>query len=157
MGADATWPSGASASAGPLRVGGVAVGRFPMIDGRPQDDAWAALQMVERFEPGTVPILARHRGGPFGTVDTLHHDGPDLHFTGTIVPYPDIIELLRRPHAISIEQAHVGVPYYGPRAHRPAGYRHPFRGELRPGINLTAIALSERPATRGSVMWIIRA
>lgn len=143
-----------------LRVAGVCLGRFPLVDGRPQDEAWMAQAMVAHFEPGSVPLMSWHGGVPFGSVETLTADGADLHFSGSMLDYPDIIEQLRRGHGISIE---IATGYPPPPDGRPRQDTHPRReayphwtGTLHIGPNLTGVALSERPAAPGSVMWLVR-
>jgi hypothetical protein len=152
-----------AAPADSYRVAGLAVGRFALVDGRRGDYDWEARMMVEHFKPATVPFLSRHGGLPVGYLDTLRAEGPDLHFTASLVDYPDIIEQLRSGHAISIETVYSPSPLPDgswPRHVKLTSRTHAeqlpnFRGTLRPGPNLIGIALVVRPAARMSVAWLL--
>jgi hypothetical protein len=138
-----------------MRVRGVALGRFMLTDGRPADRPGDAADMVAHFEPDTVPILSRHGGILIGYLDSLAAQGADLHFTGDVTDFPDLIERLRNGGPVSIERSDGGYP-------RADGVLPPFawtlpqhfRGRLRIGANLVGVALTTNPAARGSVMWI---
>jgi hypothetical protein len=141
-----------------MRVRGIALGRFRLIDGRRSDTPAEAAEMVAAFVPGTVPILTRHRGLSVGTVDSLRADGADLHFSGTVVDYPDLVERLRRGVGISIEpclcEPARGWRRVGEADPVPLSVSHPyFTGTVRIGTNLIGIAISDNPAARQSVMW----
>ena len=147
-----------------LRVAGVALGRFPMVDGRPQDPDWYAAFLVARFVPDTVPILSRHGGIAAGYLDTLEADGPDLRFGGWIVDYPDIVSRLRRACGVSIETAFGAVPLLGGGHYLPRSTIHRLRqgtepshylGTYREGDQLVGVALSDNPAAPGSCAWIV--
>ena len=148
-------------AAGDYRVAGIALGRFAMIDGRPQDEDWIAAVMVRNFMPGTVPLLSRHGGLAAGYLDTLRAEGPDLRWTAKISPWPDIVEQLRHGHGISIEYV---MAYRLPSGQWPAWVTTTTRavafpyylGKTGNGPTLTGVALSVRPAARGSVAWIVR-
>jgi hypothetical protein len=150
---------GAPPAEGPYRVGGIAVGRFPLGDGRPAYAAWQVELMVEHFRPGTVPVLNGHAGEVLGFLDSLWGDGPDLHFIATLTD-PSPRPRLRRGVPVSLEVIGASPYRWDPKA-PPAwlGSTSPaYAGIPRPGPNLTAVALlrpGERPAARDSVAWLI--
>lgn len=142
-----------------VAVEGVALGRFTMADGRPGDTAWQATETVEHFAPGTVPILTRHDGLWLGDVATLRADGPDLRFTGAVLVDDELEARLRRGVPISVAFVEAFARRWDgqPRAGQVASLeaRKPcFRGAIGPGRNLVEIAIEDRPAARGSFMWI---
>jgi hypothetical protein len=138
------------------RLGGVALGRFALVDGRPADQEWEARLMVERFRPGTVPVLLGHDGPPLGYLTGLRSEGPDLRFFASVLLGPGaMLERLRRGGVpVSIEVA----DYPPPR--REVGRGGPVRyytGRIEAGPNLVGLALlppGVRPAARGSVAWL---
>ena len=72
---------------------------------------------------------------------------------------PDVIEQLRGGHAISIETAEGVERLPGATASDDVTwftdrYRY-FTGTIRQGPNLVGVALSLRPAARGSVAWLV--
>lgn len=140
-----------------MNVAGIALGY--LTDTRPNDELWMTAQMAAHFTPGTVPFLSRHGGVVIGTVDTVTADGRDLHFAGTVVDYPDLVERLRLgsiPVSIETVWGYEPLPagVHDPDLSEPLSVTKPsFTGTLRLGTNLVGIALSERPAARGSIVW----
>jgi hypothetical protein len=154
-------PPAAGLTATRVQAHGTALGRFMLIDGRPADHAWQVAEMVANFRPGTVPILSRHGGFAIGEVETLTADWRDLRFTGTLMPFPDLIERLQREWLpISIETVEGVHPRLDGRRHsdeatRPLSESKPwFRGVIDYGYNLVGIALTDRPAAPGSYLWL---
>ena len=140
-----------------MRVEGVALGRFAMVDGRPADTAPTVAEIIANFSGGTVPLLTRHgrHGGiAVGYLDTLTADWRDLHFTGTVLDDPDLCAVLRRGCPVSVEYGE-GLPsrtdgqrWSGQPRHTPY-----FVGSYRLGVNLVGVAIlwnGEPPAARGS-------
>ncbi len=149
-----TLPSTAPAST-MQRVAGVLLGRFQLADGRPAREQWEVADMLAHFEPGTVPLLNRHGGLPAGYLDALWAEGRDLHWTGTILPYPDVVEQLRRGAPISLESTYRGTAAGATLAAEGVAPRIYFRGTLCDGVNLVGIALEPSPAAAGSIAWLV--
>lgn len=142
----------------PIRVSGVALGRFTTRTGPPARSEDVAA-IVANFVPGTVPILWRHGGLRIGVLDTLLADWLDLRFTGTIVEYPELVARLAGG-SIPVSTETVlgdialpeGVSY--PDATPPMSVSRPhFTGIIRYGRNLVGLALVENPLARGSILW----
>jgi len=144
-----------------VRVAGLAVGRFAMLDGRPPDQPWMARSMVANFGPGTVPLLDRHGGQWIGWLDDLRAEDADLRFAGWIEADDALVARLRRGVPVSIECAEgreplpPGIDWQIPLG-RPIAESNPaYQGTFGLGMNLLGIAMSDRPAARGSVMWLV--
>jgi hypothetical protein len=145
-----------------MRVAGVALGRFALTDGRRADKPRDAAEMVAHFVPDTVPLVFGHGGVLLGYLDSLAAEGADLHFTGTVGGWPDLPDVLRDGRAVSIETVYGAAPLpdggrYPDELAEPAVSYSYFVGSVRVGLNLVGIAVlltGQRPAARGSVVWI---
>lgn len=141
-----------------VAVRGVLIGRFPLADGRPGDTREAIAEMVAAFEPGTVPILSKHGGLPVGYLDTLEPwdaKGWDLAFTGSVAPYPDLVERLARGVNVSSEQLYPAWAHSLGWMPPARVWREHFTGTRTDGYQLIGVAAllrGERPAARGSWM-----
>jgi hypothetical protein len=145
-----------------MRVAGVAVGSFGMVDGRPADTAATVAEIVANFRNGTVPLLTRHGGIPVGYLSTLEAGGPlrrDLAFTGEVLDDEELGAVLRRGCPVSVEYGE-GLPARSDGGRWSGQPRHSpyFVGRYRLGMNLVVIAIlwnGEQPAARGSVVWSV--
>jgi hypothetical protein len=127
-----------------------------MADSRPPDEEWETRLIAARFQVATVPVLYGHDGPPLGYLDRLRSDGPDLHWTATVVLGPGtLLERLRRGGVpVSIEVAEWPPPRRGVGRGGPVRY---YAGRVEAGPNLVGVALlppGVRPAARGSVAWL---
>jgi hypothetical protein len=138
-----------------LRVRGVLLGRFDLVDGRPADDRSMIADQLAAFEPDTVPILTAHGGDRLGWLSTLEawdELGLDLAFRGSITTTDaDLVaRLWRGVHASAEISPPRDWPRVGPGwATRPAAY---FRGTRSPSWQLVGVAIVSNPAARGSWM-----
>lgn len=130
--------------------------RAVLVDGRPGYTPTELEQMVSRFTPWTVPVVAAHDEPLLlGYLDHVWLDGGrDLRFSGEIETSPDICARLRRdgiPVSIEVMVRRLPRPPHPGRSHE--WQQSHFRGALADGCNLVAVALSANPAAVGSLMW----
>jgi CubicO group peptidase (beta-lactamase class C family) len=135
-----------------MRVRGVLIGRFPLVDGRPGDEPWMIRDMLAAFEPETVPILSSHGNFRLGYLHTLtlwNGSPRDMAFTGSVTDHdPGIVAELQRGVYVSLEQ-------YLPRAWDQLtgpGRATYFRGRRGDSFTLCGVAITRTPAARGSWM-----